>query len=248
MSSLWQKRLASTLLGVAGVFGLLAPASAVIVTTNYDPNFGPGAGGLANYGWRATVNYEIPGNCFSTPWLGSVKIGIGGTVFNCGFSALSQPFKVLTAEVGIYAKDHPTPLLDVMTFDPTTLPLSAICVDQGALDCVYSVVATFNPLAIVPKWSDIQDGNVAFDDDYNFRLGLIGEAVLQYQYCPTGTANCTSSWMTAAPPTATASYINTDANWQDNTKLRVGAVPEPASLALVMLALGAAGLVATRRR
>ncbi|MDZ7812899.1 MAG: hypothetical protein U5L74_07200 [Ideonella sp.] len=42
MTLQWNKRLATAMLAIAGFIGMLAPAQAVIITTNYDPNFGAG--------------------------------------------------------------------------------------------------------------------------------------------------------------------------------------------------------------
>ncbi|MBA4176935.1 MAG: hypothetical protein C0505_10320 [Leptothrix sp. (in: Bacteria)] len=213
---------------------MLAPVSAVIVTTNYDPDFG--AGPLNGYGWRATINFEIPITCFDTA---GFKVNLFGVVLGCGAPQVAD-FKVLSAQAGFYQSGSPGTLLDVLTFDPNTLPL-------GAVEVVPPVTLAY-VVALTP--SNEVRGQAAFDDDILFRLRLFGPtAELQYRVCPTGVSPC-PDWTTAPSPTETT-FVRQDGKTFEQvfaqTELRVGAVPEPGSAGLALLALGA-GLAATRRR
>lgn len=227
----WNKRLAAVVLSIGGLIGMLAPAQAVIITTNYDPSFG--AGPFNGYGWRATINYEIPKECFSAA---GIKVNLFGLVLGCESPRVAD-FKVLSAQVGFYQDGTPNTLLDVLTFDPTSLPLFLVdVVPPDTLDYI---------VALTP--SNAVAGNLGFDDDFLFRVVLNGPTA-KLQYCAVlGPCN----WTTAPLPTATDFIRQPDgatfASVFARTELRVGTVPEPASLALLLLALGA-GLATTRRR
>lgn len=235
MTSFWNKRLATALLCLAGFFGTLAPAQAVIITTNYDPAFG--AGPLNGYGWKATINYEIPADCFNTA---GIKVNFFGLVLGCG-APQTADFKVLSAQVGLYQVGNPNFLLDVLTFNPSSLPLFLVdVVPPDSFDYV---------IALTP--SNAVAGNAAFSDDFLFRVVLNGPTA-KLEYCSViGTCN----W-TEAPLPTTTEYIRQPDGAMFNTvfastELKVGqtrSVPEPAALLLVMMALGAAAFTARRTR
>lgn len=240
MKNEWLNRLIKALTGVALCAGLLAPASAVIVTTSYDPPFG--AGPLEGYGWNATINYELPAECFASS---GPKVRVGGFVLFCGDDVLQADFKVLSAQVGIYAMANPNFLLDVLTFNPASLPLLAVVVQPP--DALVEVYA-WTP-------SNIVRGNQSFDDDIQFRLKLFGEAAeVQYRECAVGVSNSNCpTWRTTEPSVVTnyTRYAEgtafSDVFAQTELRLGVQAVPEPGTLALALLALGT-GLASTRRR
>lgn len=214
---------------------MLSTASAVIVTTSYDPPFG--AGPLNDYGWKATINYELPAECFSTP---GAKINLFGLILGCEAPRVAD-FKVLSAQVGIYRLDTPNFLVDVLTFDPTSLPLLAVGITPP--DVVTQVYA-WRP-------SNTVRGTADFNDDIDFRLLLQGPvAEVEYRQCVPG-SRC-SAWTTGPAPVRTASIRYADGTTFSQvfgqTELRVGAVPEPGTMALVLLALGAGVTVVRRRR
>ncbi|MDZ7812898.1 MAG: hypothetical protein U5L74_07195 [Ideonella sp.] len=102
---------------------------------------------------------------------------------------LQADFKVLSAEVGFYQAGSPAFLLDVLTFNPASLPLFLVdVVPPDTLDYVIALTPS-NSLA----------GQAAFDDDFLFRLVLNGSTA-RLQYCAVlGPCN----WTTAPLPTAT---------------------------------------------
>ncbi len=231
------------MLGLAAGFGGAAPASAAIVTGNWDPAFA--AGPLQNLGWLTTINFSVPDQCFAGA--GGIKINLFGQSWGCNALLPTPKITVLSAEVGLYSLASNT-IIDVLTFNPATLPLLLVNIDPN--DTLNFFLAT-QPSSLVLGGVLSDPAFPAFTallSSYQFRLRLAG-SLPQLEY-----RNGTSGPYTiATSPTLAGQVIEMDDDKAgaivQTTALRVGqqAIPEPASVALVLLALVAGGLASRRR-
>lgn len=237
----------TAVLGLAAT--VAAPtASAAIVTGSWDPALP--AATFTSLGWTTTINIKISDDCIrddgSTPLIRYVNVM--GKKFNCGPSQGTGEgvtpafFSILSAEIGLYDLGSQR-IIDVLTFNPLSFSLGFLELGEGG-SILQLIAGDASPIA-----GDVTGRTLGFD----FVLGLPGAApVIKYRSGSTGSFTTGTE-----PPTQTAFVVNADsaeATVLADTKLDVGdliftgTVPEPGSLALTLLALGAAGAVATRRQ
>ena len=242
MKKSFGNQVAAAEVGLAAVFGGTPPASAAIVTGSWDPAFA--AGPLQNLGWLTTINFFVPTQCFAGA--GGIKINLFGQSYFCNGLLPTPKITVLSAEVGLYSLSTNT-IVDVLTFNPATLPLFLVNIDPN--DTLNFFLAT--------QPSSPAQGGVLSDpaftsqlNQFNFRLRLAGSLPqLEYRSGNTG------PYTIATSPTLNGQSIELDDTMAgaiiNTTALRVGQqaipIPEPTSVALVLLALAAGG-VASRRR
>jgi len=217
-------------------------ASGAIVTGSWDPAL-PNPP-FDNLGWTTTINLKVDNDCIngavSLPYI----VNLFGRSFGCKTNPFrsDSPFSILSAEIGIYDQASLL-LIDVLRFDATSFRPFLLDLDAGG---VITFLLSLTDSNIVSGTSDVPRTK-----DFDFRLALPGPApAIMYR------AGTSGSFITdPTVPTETAFAINEDsqqANVLAATRLKIGdrvfnAVPEPGSLALTLLALGAAGAAASRR-
>lgn len=219
----------------------VAPAHAAIVTGSWDPPF---SGALSGLGWTATVNLYVPDGCFVSAPAGFATNILGRTVGCAG--GLAPAMTVLSAEVGIYdlATGSPDNLLDVLTFSPASLPLLAVGIDD-----VHDVLTFYRSVGT----SNTVRGHAAgITDGFDFRIRLndpanrpFGETAAPWvEFAAAGSRNFTRS---SNPPDQVSYSVGSDSQRDAILQETRLLVPEPTSVSLVLLALGAAGAAARRR-
>ena len=219
-------------------------ASGAIITGSWDP---PLPAPFLGLGWTTTINVQVDNRCELAATESSVWIvNLFGRSFGCSgrrpFS--TDAFRILSAEIGIY--DLSTSLIvDVLRFTPSSFTPVLLNLGPGS-DINFLLSLTD---------SDAQRGSedslAPITHAYDFKLSLPGSAPA-IKYALWGT---TDYFNPNVPPVETAFAISPDSAASavlDNTRLEIGdrvfnAVPEPGSLALTLLALGAAGAAASRR-
>jgi hypothetical protein len=243
----------ASVLGLAAIF--MAPsASAAIITGSWDPPMvSPPFDGL---GWATTINFSVPADCLGDT--GIINVRFLNRSFRCG--SATPAITVLRAQIGLY--DLTTDIYKyAITLDPATLlPQILSITSEGVITYLFSLLPSASVKQRI-KGEDLSDipgptGSPAVpaaDTDYWFRLAMPGGAPI-LQYSDTGRF---SDFEPATAPgfAPVLTSFRNDAEWttrvQDDTEIRVGRsvnqVPEPQSLALVLLAVAAAG-AATRHR
>jgi len=205
-------------LGLAAV--VAAPtASAAIVTGSWDPALPDPP--FKNLGWTTTINLQT--DCKNVSCTGAQKA-----------------FTFLSAQIGFYDLTSGI-LVEVLTLDPRSFRPEKLVLTPHQITDLRSSTAS-NAV----KGGLVDRGTSAFE----FRLGLPGrEPVIMYR-----SLELPESDFITAPGLAiqTGFAVNPDIMINQvlaNSLLVVpGRLPEPGSLALALLALGAAGAAASRRK
>ena len=229
-------------------------ASAAIITGSWDPPMvTPPFDGL---GWATTINFSVPRDCLGDS--GIVNVRFLNRSFRCG--SATPAITVLRAQIGLY--DLTTDIYKyAITLDASTLlPQILSITEQGEITYLFSLLPSASVKQKI-KGEDLSDipglpgfpALPAADTDYWFRLAMPGGAPV-LQYSDTGAFSDFDPATASGFAPVLTSFRN-DAEWtptvQNDTEIKVGSsvngVPEPQSLALVLVALGAAGAVATRR-
>ena len=236
----FRKIFGATLLGLAAAIS--APtASAAIITGSWGPAL-PNPP-FVNLGWTATINLKVDNECSNGAQSLPFIVNVFGRSFGCRSNPLrsTTPFSILSAEIGIY--DLTTNrIVDVLRFETSSFtPVLLELEPGGVIDFLLSTTD-----------SNAVRGGIDRTDDYLFRLALPGSAP-RIKYRAFGTKG---NFVTApGVPTETQFAINPDsaqANVLSTTRLErdqpvFNRVPEPGSMALALMALGAAVAAANRR-
>lgn len=234
------KLLGAAVLSLSSAF--IAPlASAAIVTGNWDPAL-PNPP-FDNLGWTTTINLKLSDDCVSGAQSLPYIVNLFGRSFGCRSNPLqsTSPFSILSAEIGLYDLTSRL-IVDVLRFSTSSFtPLLVNLGPGGEITFLLSLTD-----------SNAVRGTNERTEDFDFKLELPGAApAISYRAVGAGGAFTRAP----EPPTETAFAINPDSAQSSviaATRLEVGqavfnVVPEPGSLALALLALGAAGAAARRR-
>ena len=232
MSKLSLRAVCSAILSLAAI--ATAPtASAAIITGSWDPVL---PAPFVNLGWVATVNLGIADSCKASQ-SGAYFVEMFGTSFGCTAAPEAKNFDVLRAQVGLYSTLTGL-IVEVLNFEPTTT--------MGVK--LVSVVGTPATNDFVLNLDESSPESSTTPPGLKFKLAFPGALpVLYYQ-----DIKDSGTYIAATgTPIVTRFDVQPDSersNVLRDTALSVGqqAVPEPGSLALVLLALGAAGAVAGR--
>ena len=216
-------------------------ASAAIVTGNWDPALPDPP--FVNLGWTTTINLKVSDDCASGAQSLPYIINLFGRSFGCRSNPFlsTSPFSILSAEIGLYDLTSHL-IVDVLRFNASSFtPFLADLGPGGEITFLLSLTD-----------SNAVRGTTGRTDNFDFKLELPGAApAIQYR-----AVGATGAFTTATePPSETGFAINTvsaQASVIAATRLEVGqtvfnVVPEPGSLALALLALGALGAAARQR-
>ena len=248
MTSSFRKAFGAALIGLTAL--VTAPvASAAIITGSWDPKLPQEFGA---YGWTATVNVSVDPACAvgtpQSPKDPVTVVNVLGLSLGCSSNTLpaTRAFRILSAEVGIYDWASKA-IIDVLTFHQFSF--GEFFYGELELEGDGSIKYLRTPFD-----SNIQSSSILFGNGkHDFKLALPGRnPTLKYR-------NANAAWWSpfttaTEPVTETRFLVNTTSTPTEvvlATKLMVGqtvfGVPEPSSLLLAALALGAVCAVSAQR-
>ena len=215
-------------------------ASAAIITGSWDPDL---PAPFVNLGWVATVNMRIDGGCV-VDTSNTFSLNVFGRSFGCSGKPENKGgknFEVLRAQVGLYSTITGR-IIEVLEFAPPDGSMGVNLFDS-----------TNNKFEVRLGESKAVSAKAPGTLNSQFKLAVPGALpVLSYQ-----NSSNPGRFITATnTPFLTRFDVQpneSEFTVLDNTVLEIGqrvgptAIPEPGSLALVLLALGATGAVAARR-
>jgi hypothetical protein len=211
-----RKAVTALLFAVAGLFGAVGPAQATLVVGSWDPPYGEP---FPELGWRGSALFYIADDC-------KTNDGVRVVILNCGVADM----QVKSAKVELYNINNPDATLQVLDFSSDMWVLAAHFDANGVIDGV--AASTFfwalQP-GLIPE-AELSNGDPAYFKlvfDFDFQDGGT-EAHLGYAIRQGGIIR---GW-------------NNGEQFPATVALQV--VPEPASAALLLAALGAAGFAGRR--
>ncbi|MDN3923113.1 PEP-CTERM sorting domain-containing protein [Roseateles violae] len=196
-----------------------APAQATLVVGSWDPPFGAP---FAELGWRGEAVFYVADDCKTVD-------GVRIVVINCSPSKM----KVQSAHVELYNINDPSPqpTKQVLDFTGDMWLLAAHFDSAGVIDGISAVTNPFLMEKGLISEAKVGGNDVYFSLAFEFLSGgttaHLGYAVSQ--------AGIIQGW-------------NNGADYPAAVTLQIIELPEPASIALVLGALGAAGFATRRRR
>ena len=215
-------------------------ASAAIVTGSWDPDLPKP---FVDLGWVATVNMRIDGGCV-VDTSNTFSLNVFGRSFGCSGKPENvgvKNFEVLRAQVGLYSTITGR-IIEVLEFAPPS----------GSMD-VNLIDLLNNKFELRLGESKAVSAQAPQALSSKFKLAVPGALpVLSYQ-----NSSNPGTFITATNTPFLTRFDVQENEFKDSvlagTRLTTGqlvaptAIPEPGSLALVLLALGATGAVAARR-
>lgn len=232
-----KKGLLSLVMAGAGLLGLAGQSQAAVFVGSFDPAFGGTVFPLANLGFRGQASFYVPDACLSS----------GDGFYSNGFGCTAiDKIKMLSATVELYDAAQPPvqSTIDTIFFPLFIFPdfsVNDVLIIGGAVVGVDTVVMMSPVDANVP---DIYVGPIGLSF---FQPCVVGET----NYCFNddgiasaggGGADPAHIWVCDPQVLTNCSLIQSDPAIVTFVR-----VPEPASITLVVAALGA-GLAARRRR
>lgn len=155
----WSRTVVATV-AMASMFGIAAPAKAVIWSGAWDPAFGSA---FPELGWRGEATFFLPDACLAEQ----------GWVFNFE-SCSSFGMKILSAEVEFYKLSDPTnpAFHETLSFDVPSSAVMSMKLDNGVLTGVLGSFLYSRPSTLPIAGGPYTDFVLFFEDDLA-RMGFV---------------------------------------------------------------------------